>query len=233
MTIVYCANRKIYHLLPTTLNSLLTHNEDKIKKIYLLIEDDKIEYINHPKIKFINCNNYDFLIKRNINCTKRFPYMAMVRCFLTKILKEDKVLYLDVDTVIMNDLSELWNTNLASNYIAARPESEYYINSGVLLMNLKAIRNSKKDDLLIHLIKTCRFVFPDQDAINIAFKNHILYLKDKFNKLGNSKQAYDEGEIAIRHFAGLIKPWKNNADERDKALWEKYYTKEINYEGEK
>ena len=226
MTVVYCANRKIYPQLPTTINSLLQNNPN-IEKIYLLIEDDSMSYINNPKIEFINCNNFDFLIRKGINCTKRFPYMATVRCFLAKILKEDKVIYLDIDTIVDGDLSELWSLNLNNNYIAAHFENRKinYINSGVLLMNLKLIRETKVDDVIIKLLKNCKFQFPDQDAMNLVFKNRILGLDSKFNKLGKD-YVYNE-DFIIRHWAGVIKPWKEDATELDKELWNKYKVEKI------
>lgn len=92
MKIVYCADKAIYKHLPTTLNSLLKNNS-KLEKIYLLVEDDAIDYICHPKIEFINLNRFDFVIRKGFNCTKKFPYMAMARCYFTKILNEDKVIY--------------------------------------------------------------------------------------------------------------------------------------------
>lgn len=225
MIVVYCANRDIYPQLPTALNSLFRNNPE-VEKIYLLIEDDRIPYINHPKVEFINCNAYDFLIREGLNCTKRFTYMAMTRCFLTKILKEDKILYLDVDTVVDADLQELWNYNMRGNYVAGREESPGYINSGVMLMNLRLIRSSGLDDRMIDLLKRCRFVFPDQDVINLVFKGSITFLPAKFNAVGADFLVYDK-EISIRHFAGVTKPWKEKAAEKDKAFWNKYAVSEL------
>lgn len=220
MTVVYCANQAIYHLLPTAINSLLSNN--KVKKIYLLIEDDDIEYITHPTIEFVNINEFDFIIRDGFNCTKKFPYMAMVRCALSKILTENKVLYLDVDTIVDGNIDALWNFGLGGSPIAGRVEEGNYVNSGVLMMNLAQIRACKYDDRMLDLLKRCRFVFPDQDVINIVFKNHITHLPDYYNKLGGDREAYETGELIIRHFAGLIKPWKKGATEKDKEFWNKY-----------
>lgn len=224
MKIVYCADKAIYKHLPTALNSLIKNNP-KIEKIYLLIEDDTIDYICHPKIEFVNLNRFDFVIRNGFNCTKKFPYMAMVRCYFTKILNEDKVIYLDVDTIVDGDISDLWNFNIGGNYIAARAENESYFNSGVLLMNLKLIKSHKLDDILMRLLRGCRFAFPDQDAMNLIFKNHIAHLPNKFNQIGGN-EVYD-GELVIRHFAGIVKPWKDGATEKDKALWNKYKVEAI------
>lgn len=222
MKVVYCANRAIYHLLPTAINSLLSNNQG-VEKIYLLIEDDSIDCITHPKIEFINCNQFDFLIRDGFNCTCKFPYMAMVRCFLTKIISESKIIYLDVDTIVDSSLSELWNYNTGGCCIAAREEENGYFNSGVMLFNLSTIKALHLDDKLIKILKNCRFVFPDQDAMNIIFKNKVAYLPHKFNAIGRDYEVKDK-EIAIRHYAGVIKPWRNGATEFDKEYWEKYRT---------
>lgn len=225
MVVAYCANRAIYHALPTAVNSLLTNNPN-IDKVYLLIEDDYISNICHPKIKFINLNNFDFLIRDGINITKKFPYTAMARIFLSKVVRESRIIYLDVDTIVDHDLSELWNFNLGSNCIGAREESNRYFNSGVLLMNLDLIRALKADDKLKRLLQTCKFQFPDQDAMNIIFKDSVTYIPAHFNRLGRD-EVYDE-KITIRHFAGINKPWKDNATAADKDFWNKYKTDNIN-----
>lgn len=230
LRVAYCANRKIYSQLPTSINSLLLNNPN-IEKIYLLIEDDELETVRHPKIQFINLNNFDFLIRDGFNCTRQFPYTALVRCFFTKILNEDKILYLDVDTIVDKDLTELWNFNLGNCCIAARFENQKaeYFNSGVLLMNLKMIRDLQLDDKVIRLLKKCRFAFPDQDAMNIIFKGRIKELPFKYNVLGRD-EVYDY-PIVIRHYAGIIKPWKENASELDKVFWNKYKIDNISEKG--
>lgn len=226
MTIVYCANRKIYPQLPTAINSLLQNNLN-IEKIYLLIEDDSISYITNPKIEFINCNNFDFLIKKGMNCTKRFPYMATVRCFLAKILKESRVIYLDVDTLIDGSLNELWNLDMSGKCVAGRYESKNYINSGVLLMNLNLIRGLKYENKIKDLLENCKFVFPDQDALNLIYKVYKRSIPKKFNILG-TKEPLEEKEIIVRHFAGLKKPWQGEMElESDKELYNKYKVEKI------
>lgn len=226
MTIVYCANQKLYPQLPTAINSLLQNNL-AIEKIYLLIEDDSIPYITNPIIEFINCNNFDFLIKEGINCTKRFPYMALVRCFLPSILKENKVIYLDVDTIVDGSLEELWNLNIGDKCIAARYEGEDYLNSGVLLMNLALIRSLKFEEKLKNILTKCKFQFPDQDALNIVFKMYKKQIPKKFNILRND-EALNEKEIIIRHFAGAAKPWKNKMKlKSDTELYNKYKVEKI------
>ena len=100
------------------------------------------------KIFFVEIDNiYEEFTKNN-----DFPKSAYARLFTENISdKIDKILYLDCDTVIVNDISGLWNTDIDEYYFAGVQDpiqrfnvelvglsKEYrYINSGVLLINLK------------------------------------------------------------------------------------------------
>lgn len=225
MVIVYCATRNLYHLLPTTINSLLQNNSD-ISQIYVLIEDDRIPCILHSLVKFVNCNNYSYINCSSNNAQNKFTHMAMMRCILSKILSEDKVIYLDVDTIVDGSIEELWNFSLGDNLIASKKElSSGQFNSGVLLLDLKTIRAEKYDDQLIDLLNHVELYLPDQDAINIIFHDKILEFPDKFNAMGPACCWYGKQEIIIRHFAGVVKPWKPDANSKDIEFWNKYATK--------
>ena len=107
--------------------------------------------------------------------------------------KIDKCVYIDGDTLINNDLFELYNINLEDNYIGAVLESapdtkinpEIYINSGILLMNLKKIRTDNKETKLLTEIEKNTanhyYEFPDQDILNVVFKDRIKLLPFKYN----------------------------------------------------
>lgn len=79
--------------------------------------------------------------------------MVLSRCWLSKIIPENKILYLDIDTLVLDDLTNLWNIDMTNYALAGWPEDpnfgasaiknilHKYVNSGVLLMNLEFIRN--------------------------------------------------------------------------------------------
>lgn len=85
---------------------------------------------------------------------KRLSRVVFYRCMLASVLPStvSRVIYLDSDTLVLDSLKELWNTNLDQLALAgvqdtAHPNPGYferlryapsynYINGGVLLLNL-------------------------------------------------------------------------------------------------
>ena len=171
----------------------------------------------------------------------------MSRCWLTKILDEDKVLYLDIDTLVLDNLDDLWNTDMTDYAIMAWPEDRddelimdwclpprkkmqhsKYVNSGVVLFNLKFIRKHGIDDKWISILKTVKLPLPDQDAINLACDGHIKYLDTIYN-FGNInyKNIPPIEDVKIYHMLNY-KFWNNqNSGYKYYYLWPKYYVKDL------
>jgi lipopolysaccharide biosynthesis glycosyltransferase len=89
--------------------------------------------------------------------------MVLIRAALSKVFPQlDTILSLDVDTIVNEDISDIWNTPLDNYYLAAVKEPEksinsLYINMGVALLNLKKLRDDKKDDEIIHALNTIQY----------------------------------------------------------------------------
>jgi lipopolysaccharide biosynthesis glycosyltransferase len=73
--------------------------------------------------------------------------MVLIRAALSKIFSTlDTILSLDVDTIVNENISDIWNICLDDYYLAAVKEPEkstkdkLYINMGVALFNLKKLR---------------------------------------------------------------------------------------------
>jgi len=83
-------------------------------------------------------------------------YMVLIRSVYSKIFPElDKILSLDIDTIVTENIDELWDIDISNYYIAGvRDTPEFnknglYVNGGVLLCNLKKIREDKMDEKMI------------------------------------------------------------------------------------
>lgn len=177
----------------------------------------------------IGLNNYkDYLCypAPNISilkCKKEFGHIdqsALYRLFLPEILNIDKVLYIDIDTVVLTDIKELWD--MPCRYILAckDPLSDYhskklginkphYINSGVLLMNLKAIREDiTYKQRTIEASKNPKLSLLDQDIFNEACD--IDLLPPEWNTYSKDYgQPYIENP-KILHCCGKDKFWNSN-----------------------
>ena len=121
--------------------------------------------------------------------------------------KLNKILYIDADTIITEDLSELYNTDITNYYVAGvrdywaitnNPDyqsiigiksMDQYINSGVLLMNLDAMRKDNVEDKFNQYIDKNHCSgkhigkFHDQDVINYVCHDKILHIPLKYNAM--------------------------------------------------
>lgn len=175
--------------------------------------DDFSEIQNSYNAKFIiyEANNEMLSMKSG----GRFPPVTYGRLFISRLISEEKVIYMDVDTVIVDDLYELWV--LKPNYISAvyeknnkivRKQKEKlklinYFNSGVMLIDVN--KSKKYFDNAILLAKENSYDYLDQDALNVAFSNVVEPLDEKFNYMNVNITNINP---VVIHFAHL-KPWKN------------------------
>lgn len=195
MNIVYCLTRNLYPHIKSNINILLDTNRKNINKIYLIIEDDFIEGIDYEQVEFININKITHNFDTNgVNWDNGWTYMTLIRCALPDIFQDlDRILYLDVDTIVFKDLSELYNIDFEDNYMAGvyevrrKWDTPNYVNAGVLMMNLEKMREDNISAKLIELINTQELCAPDNDAINIICKDKLLLIDPKFNSYKRTK----------------------------------------------
>jgi lipopolysaccharide biosynthesis glycosyltransferase len=123
------------------------------------------------------------------------------RIFLPELLEGlDRVLYLDSDLIVVDDLAPLWDTPLGDHYLAAvtnvlepeysdRPgelgihEPNSYFNAGVMLMNLAAMRADDCTEALLAFgtREAPRLLWRDQDALNVVLGARRLHLHPRWN----------------------------------------------------
>ena len=129
----------------------------------------------------------------------RYSEAASFRLLLPELLPEyDKILYIDCDVIIRQDMGALCqNTHLGDNYLAVVYEAPIegqteriqalgcipgrYFNSGVLLMNLKQMREEKVSAQLLKACEKEYMEFPDQDALNQVCQGRVLPLSPVYN----------------------------------------------------
>ena len=153
-----------------------------------------------------------------------FTLTIFFRLFIPVMFpKYDKCIYIDADTVIPGDISRLYNEDLGNNYLGCIDNEilasyfeevvgiprDKYINSGVLLMNSKKLRELKIDEKFLDLYTKYGFdvIAPDQDYINSMCYGHIKYLSDIYDAMPNPNNKEVEKPVII-HYNLFLKPWQ-------------------------
>ena len=249
-----------------SIKSILSNSINK-KLIFVILYRNKLSNISREMINESVRGSNSIIKYIDIKDSIQNAYLPIshisesgyYRILLPDILKQySKCLYLDGDTLIVNDISPLVEIELNNDYICAvRCESllnsvityrrqhmnelgletlSQYINSGVLLINLKALRENKLVGKMVKMIDN-KYSIQDQDIFNIACFGHIKLLDPKYNvvpgilekTLIELKNAYSIKQVidarnnpVIIHFADKRKPW-NYYGMKYGDEWDKYY----------
>ena len=162
----------------------------------------------------------------------------------------ERFLFLDVDMVINHDIDELYSTDLKGDIVAACDDykfqaahrqrlglkaDELYVNSGVMVIDLKAWRDKEEKCPMIDFLKSYREVLNnDQDGFALYFKGEIMLLPNRWNVT----TFYFEQEPRIMpqylpevdelrknpyiiHFCEPIKPWFRDCKHPYRRLYRK------------
>ena len=157
----------------------------------------------------------------------------------------DRVVYLDCDIVVLDDVKKLHDiTEFENNeliaagrdnniddegkkYIASlgvkKPEN--YINSGILVLNTKKIREENTFGKIHDFLKKFNSLrFPDQDAINVLCEDRIHIFDQTWNyqwavTFGKYAPGMDQTHYSIVHFTTKVKPWNNPTMPLSNRFW--------------
>ena len=162
INIVYYSDTKYMPYMMTSIYSAIKNKKENSQyNIYVITQgytkDDevKLKKLEQQNVKiYIIPATEKALDYKHLGRFEAFK-PVMQKIFIPEYLANiDKVLYLDADTIIQQDLSELYGTDIKNDYIAASrdglmfmfPEHvseiglewrNFYFNSGVMLLNLK------------------------------------------------------------------------------------------------
>ena len=219
---VYTGTRNLYEHMVVAAKSLVANSD--VEKIYFLIEDDVFPYDIPDMIETRNVSGQTFYdMRTNPNAKSRFTYMAMIRVAFTKIFPElDKILSLDVDTIAIKDVSAVFDLPVDDFYFAAVEGAERDgWNAGVMLQNLKKLRETHMDDFLINELNTKEYKFLDQRVYNDYCKDAVYNMPPDYNV---NEYCLPSDDPKIIHYAGKLS-WDGESDYlRYKGLsWDEIY----------
>ncbi len=225
MNILYVSNDNGILLLGVSLTSLFINNSD-VENLRVFVVDDMISASNKRLliecanqfgryISFIEMPNIEKLI--GIEPPKgKWPANVFCRLFTPTLFgldsSVDKVLYLDIDTIIDRNISELWNVDLVNYACGAVLEcmgnlhkkaiglgrSIPYLNSGMLLVSVQKWKEHELElKCRTYLIDNqYSLEYPDECVLNGVLNGAFKILPPEYN-LTTLKCAFDYRELKM------------------------------------
>lgn len=213
-------------------------NERNTKKLKSLESDNFSIEITPMK------NNFEALDDRMSNRLRcdYFTLTIYFRLFIPAMFPQyDKGIYIDSDVVVNDDIANLYDIEIGDNFIGAcndlsiadiEPLVYYtenavgvkkheYINSGVLLMNLKKMRDCSFEEHFLNLLNTYHFdsIAPDQDYINAMCNGKIHYLDETWDTMPNDARK-ESASPSLIHYNLFSKPWCYDNIQYGDVFWE-------------
>lgn len=261
MDIVFCISDNYIKHCAISIASILENNKNNCTTFHIISNDitDKNKNLlikmlekYKQKIFFYHFDN------RKISAWPCFkekmpPHVTLqtyYRLFIPEILPSNinKVLYLDSDIIVLSDLLELWQTNITTysvgviagqwtNYTEAANRLDYnnkeiYFNAGVILMNLKYLREINLTQKSIDFITNYqeKIIYHDQDVLNKLLVDSKLILPVKWNVCSFKKTDHiptiyqstihdARKHPCIVHFFSPVKPWNPKSLHPFKSLY--------------
>jgi lipopolysaccharide biosynthesis glycosyltransferase len=239
------------------LTSLLVNNPKLFFDIVIVsrpIQDLDEEKLRRSLRRF---SNYSLALLKFEPPANRLPLFEYTLDTWTRLWMEeffpkdvDRVLYLDVDIVVVGGIASLWRTDLegallgavdipGGELVATMPgfrRDNGYFNAGVLIIDLKQWRDIRALETVLAYVDKYPDNLPnvDQDALNACFHDRRKRLEYKWNVIrpffrepSTLPLPRYELEVVCReariiHFNGSLKPWSYFSDHPRKDEYERY-----------
>lgn len=256
--IFFATNKTYAPFLTVCIKSLLANaSKDYFYKLYVLTTDldpmlqGRIKQALTPNstIEFISLKNELDKIEDLFHLRDYYSKETYYRFFIPDLFPDyEKVLYIDCDTILLGDVSELYNTDIKDYFVAAIVEEvmntedvfgtyveqflgikrENYFNAGVMLINNKRFLKFKIAEKFVELSEQYTFrVTQDEDYLNVLCKGRVKMLDLGWNKTSYKNPAFDDKNLKLIHYKMNFKPWHYKNTLYEEYFWE--YAKQTDF----
>ena len=212
-------------------------SKDYQYKFYILhtgITEKMMEHVyglrtDNVDVEFRDVTDYLRSISHKLPLRDYYSKTTYFRLFIAEMFPEyDKAIYIDSDTVVQGDISEMYLTDVGEAYLGACNEqvmvqvdvygkyvervvgvSRYnFFNAGVLLINCRRFRASHVLDKFTEYLGIYNFaVTQDEDYLNLICKDHVHWLDQRWNTEIFGEIPYPIEEAKVLHYIMTNKPW--------------------------
>ena len=256
--IVYAVDDNYAPFLSVSLKSIMDNvSKDYFVKVYILntglskhnerrIVEIAEENTSDIDIEYVDVAHRMDKIADKTHLRDYYTNAIYYRIFIPSLFPQyDKIIYIDCDIVVLDDISKLYNVNLGADIVAAVHEEamtsfecfgEYsedflgvarqrYFNSGLLVINTKEYLKADIEDKFIQMMMTYKFeVAPDQDYLNVLLKDRVTYFDVGWNKTPIPDKDFPDEEVKLVHYKLNFKPWHYEGVRYEEYFWK--YAKE-------
>lgn len=249
--IFFAADDKYVRFMMVTMRSIIDNaSPKKLYRFYILHTDItkknqeiiKRMEISNCKIYFVNVEDELKKIESKLSLRDYYTVTTYYRIFIADMFPQyDKVLYVDSDTVVREDIANLYQYDLGKNYIGAVRDQlvvqtdlygDYvekvlgisrgaYFNAGVVLINCEEFRRKNMLKQFVELLNTYTFVVAqDQDYLNILCKDNVLWLDSRWNVQMIGETPCEGNKAKLIHYNLATKPWHQKDCRFGEYFWE-------------
>lgn len=206
-----------------TVHILHTNVCEEMRSAAMSLENDNFT------IQFEDVTRHLEHISEKLPIRDYYSRTTYYRLFIAEMFPEyDKAVYLDSDTIVLGDISELYCHELGDCYIGAARDQvmvqndtygtyvervlgidrNQFFNAGVLLINCEQFRNNHILDGFVELLHMYNFVVTqDEDYLNLLCRDRVLWLEQQWNTEVFGNIAYGEDTFKLLHYIMVSKPW--------------------------
>jgi lipopolysaccharide biosynthesis glycosyltransferase len=204
INIVASADDNYAQHLGTMLASLLINiRKDKRSCLRIFVLDGGIKEENRRKLNRLNEKYSLNLIYKKVSkkvyeklhLRKGVSYAAYNKISIPELIREDKIIYIDSDVLVLDDIYKLWKIDISDYYLAACEDlTDHYVelynigkgdyfNAGIMVINNKKWRKNNGARKIRNWLEKYNGLtdFHDQDAFNMAFHKKWLKLHPRWN----------------------------------------------------
>lgn len=246
MNILIATKSKFLNPAKVMLYSLFNEHPDTDIDVWLMYHDltsaEVTELKNYVALftyKRLHAVDVGEEFSRRVKAFGNFSIEIFYRILAIELLPKDmdRILYLDADIIVQKNLEGLYNTDIEGYPFAVcedissklngtdkeikdrigLSQEQPYFNSGVMLFNLKFLRETHAEDAILEEVydKYDKYPYPDQDVMNKLYVGRLKYLGwDMYNCHPGAyfldMEAEKRGELCFAQYGELMKHVHND-----------------------
>jgi lipopolysaccharide biosynthesis glycosyltransferase len=204
------------------------------------------------KITFCDVTSHLESIYDRLPIRDYYSKTTYYRLFIAEMFPEyEKAIYIDSDTIVQGDISELYAIDIGDNYLGGCHEQAMvqvdafgtyaeqvvgvsrhnFFNAGMIVINCEQFREHGVLDRFIEYLHDYNFVVTqDEDYLNLICKDRVYWLDQRWNTEIFGEIAYPIEEANILHYIMTSKPWHYDDCRHGDIFWK--YAEDTSVYGE-